>query len=55
MYFERVYMETINNELFRYLDCIELYVPDLQQGIDYYCNRLGLKVLWKSDTLLALV
>jgi len=37
--------------LFSYLDCIELYTPDILQGIEYYCNSLGLKVLWKSDSV----
>lgn len=35
--------------LFSYLDCIELYTPDLEKAIDYYCKSLGLKVLWKSE------
>lgn len=43
-------MEIPKKSLFSYLDCIELYTPDIQQGIDYYCNNLGLKVLWKSDS-----
>jgi lactoylglutathione lyase len=43
-------METSKKPLFSYLDCIELYTPDIQQGIEYYCNKLGLKVLWKSDS-----
>ena len=32
------------------MDCIEPYISDIQQGIEYYCNSLGLKVLWKSDS-----
>lgn len=47
-------MDTSKKPLFGYIDCIELYTPDIQQGIDYYCNRLGLKVLWKSDTTVGL-
>lgn len=31
------------------VDCIELYVPDLKAGVEYY-SKLGLKVLWKNDT-----
>jgi predicted enzyme related to lactoylglutathione lyase len=31
------------------VDCIELYVSDLQEGVDYY-SKLGLKVLWKNET-----
>lgn len=35
--------------LIKCIDCIELYVPDLQEGVEYY-TKLGLKVLWKNDT-----
>ena len=47
-------MATSKKALFSCIDCIELYTPDIQQGIDYYCHRLGLKVLWKSDTAVGL-
>jgi lactoylglutathione lyase len=40
--------------LFRYVDCIELYVPDLLEGEAYYCKSLGLKVLWRSGTMTGL-
>lgn len=43
-------MDTPKQALFSFLDCIELYTPDMQQGIQYYCGSLGLKVLWKSDS-----
>ncbi len=35
--------------LFRCVDCIELYVPDLNAGVEYY-SKLGLKVIWKNDS-----
>ena len=35
--------------LLKCVDCIELYVPDLEEGVDYY-SKLGLKVLWKNAT-----
>ena len=40
--------------LYKNIDCIRLYVPDLQEGIDFYCSRLGLNVIWKSDTAIGL-
>ncbi len=40
--------------LFKYVDCIELYVPNLQEGINYYCKSLGLKIIWKSDSAVGL-
>jgi Predicted enzyme related to lactoylglutathione lyase len=36
--------------LFKNIDCIEFYVSDLDEGIKYYCESLGLKLLWRADT-----
>ena len=41
-------------ELFMNVDCIELYVSDLDDGIKYYCDSLGLKLLWRADTSVGL-
>ncbi len=43
-----------NKSIFSYVDCIELYTPDIQKGIDYYCNNLGLKVIWKTESSVGL-
>jgi catechol 2,3-dioxygenase-like lactoylglutathione lyase family enzyme len=43
-------MDILKQPLFRNIDCIQLYTPNLKQGIEYYCNSLGLRVLWKSDS-----
>ena len=40
--------------LFQNIDCLQLYVPDLEAGIDYYCNQLGLKIIWKTKTSVGL-
>ena len=40
--------------LFRNVDCIELYVSDLDDGIRYYCDSMGLKLLWRTDTSVGL-
>ncbi len=40
--------------LFQNVDCIELYVSDLDEGIKYYCDSLGLKLLWRADTSVGL-
>ena len=37
-------------ELFKNVDCIELYVSDLDEGIKYYCDGMGLKLLWRAET-----
>ena len=36
--------------LFKNVDCIELYVSDLDDGINYYCGIMGLELLWRADT-----
>ncbi len=38
------------SELFEKIDCVELYVADLDEGINYYCDFLGLKLLWRAKT-----
>jgi lactoylglutathione lyase len=40
--------------LFKNIDCLELYVSDLQKGIEFYCDNLGLRILWKTDTMVGL-
>lgn len=36
------------------VDCIELYVSDLEAGIRYYTGGLGLRVLWRDDSSVGL-
>ena len=36
--------------LFKQVDCIELYVPNLDDGVSYYRGSLGLQLLWRTDT-----
>lgn len=33
--------------IFTNVDCISLYVPDLDAGIAFYSQALGLKLLWR--------
>jgi predicted enzyme related to lactoylglutathione lyase len=40
--------------LFQKIDCIQLYIPDLDEGVDYYCNKLGLMIIWKSESSIGL-
>ncbi len=40
--------------LFRNIDCIELYVSNLDDGMRYYCESMGLKRLWKTETMTGL-
>lgn len=43
-------MSILKQPVFKYVDCIQFYTPDLDVGLQYYCNSLGMKVIWKSDT-----
>ena len=47
-------MDISKKPLFKFVDCIEFYTPNLQEGMQYYCNSLGMKVIWKSDTSIGL-
>jgi lactoylglutathione lyase len=42
------------SELFEQIDCVELYVSDLDEGIKYYCDLLGLRLLWRTKTSVGL-
>lgn len=34
--------------LFKNVDCISFYVDNLDEGIDLYVNKVGLKLLWRT-------
>ena len=38
------------NGLFKKVDCYMLFVPNLEDGINFYEKELGHKLLWKRDT-----
>jgi len=40
--------------LFTHVDCIELYVSDLDDGMKFYHESLGLTLLWRSETSVGL-
>ena len=35
--------------LMRKVDCIRLYVPDLEAGLSYYRDRLGHELIWRTE------
>jgi predicted enzyme related to lactoylglutathione lyase len=47
-------MNTPREPLFTNIDCVQFYTPDIERGIEYYCQNLGLRVIWKSDTAVGL-
>lgn len=36
--------------LIRKVDCVRLYVPDLDKGLLFYRDRLGHELIWRTDT-----
>lgn len=40
--------------LLRKVDCIRLFVPDLDQALAFYRNQLGLSLVWRSETAIGL-
>jgi predicted enzyme related to lactoylglutathione lyase len=42
------------NPLLSKIDCVRLYVSDLDAGLAFYCDRLGLSLLWRTHQAVAL-
>ena len=40
----------MNKPIFQKIDCFRIYVPDIEEGIKYYNNKLGLPIEWKTET-----
>jgi predicted enzyme related to lactoylglutathione lyase len=36
--------------LIRKVDCVRLYVPDLEAGLSFYRDRLGHSLIWRTET-----
>ena len=36
--------------LIRKVDCVRLYVPDLEAGLAFYRDRLGHELIWRTGT-----
>jgi predicted enzyme related to lactoylglutathione lyase len=36
--------------LLRKVDCVRIYVPDLEAGLTFYRDRLGHELIWRSAT-----
>lgn len=47
-------MNKKKKSLFTKVDCYRLFVPDLQKGLKYYKDSLGLKMIWKTSTAIGL-
>ena len=40
--------------LIRKVDCVRLYVPDLEAGLAFYRDRLGHDLIWRTETAASL-
>ena len=44
-----------NKSIFNYVDCIRIFIPDLEKGLEYYHHKLGLQIAWKTDNAIGLL
>lgn len=40
--------------LLRKIDCVQLYVPDLEAGLAFYRDRLGHEAIWRTESAVGL-
>lgn len=40
--------------VFERVDCIRVYVPNLDEGLKLYCEKLGLNIIWKTENAIGL-
>jgi len=40
--------------LIRKVDCVRLSVPDLESGLSFYRDRLGLELIWRTEQAVGL-
>ena len=40
--------------LIRKVDCVRLYVPDLEAGLSFYRDRLGHELIWRTEAAVGL-
>ena len=40
--------------LIRKVDCVRLYVPDLEKGLAFYRDQLGHPLIWRTETAVGL-
>jgi predicted enzyme related to lactoylglutathione lyase len=38
-----------NQPLFRKIDCIRLFAPDLESGLHFYRDQLGHELIWRTE------
>jgi predicted enzyme related to lactoylglutathione lyase len=43
-------MGQLDMALIRKVDCVRLYVPDLEAGLAFYRDQLGHEIIWRTET-----
>ena len=41
--------ESVDNSLFNKVDCVRIPVPSLPEGLRFYRDQLGHKLIWRTD------
>jgi len=44
-----------NKSIFNHVDCIRIFIPDLEKGLEYYHRKLGLQIAWKTENAVGLL
>ena len=45
-----MYSKVTPMPLLRKVDCVRLYVPDLEEGLAFYRDQLGHELIWRTET-----
>ncbi len=40
--------------MFKLIDCIRIRVPTLEKGVDFYVQKLGHEIIWRTPTAIGL-
>lgn len=43
------FLQKSGQPLFENVDCVSMCVPDLDEGLRFYRDKLGLKLLWRTE------
>src|SRR5215475_8979351 len=44
-----VLLNNVMKPLIRKVDCVRLYVPDLEEGLAFYRDQLGHELIWRTE------
>jgi lactoylglutathione lyase len=47
-------MVTANKPIFKKVDCLRVYVDNLEKGLEFYRDKLGHSIIWRSEDAIGL-